>query len=226
MKIIITGASGMVGQAALIESLDSPTVSEILIINRKSIELKHPKLKELLIADYSEIPFHTDKFIGYDGCLHCMGISAVGIDEIDYTKITFGYSKILFDSLLKINPDMKIIYVSGAGTDSTEKGNYMWARIKGKTENYLLNLGFKDAYAFRPGIILPEKGVKSKTAWYNAMYSILRPVFPLIKKMKGTIGSSDLGKAMLSLLKKPIALKIIDPLQIKNLAKNFTENDL
>lgn len=220
MKIIITGATGMVGQAALIESLDSPTVSEVLIINRKPIEIKHPKLKELLIADYSEIPSQTEKLTGYDGCLHCMGISALGIDEIDYTKITFGYSKILFDTLFKINPGMKIIYVSGVGTDSTEKGNYMWARVKGKTENYLLSLGFKDAYAFRPGIILPEKGVKSKTGWYNTLYSLLRPVFPIIKKMKGTIGSSDLGKAMLSLLKIPLEIKVNEPIQIKNLAHN------
>ncbi len=115
---------------------------------------------------------------------------------------------------------MKIIYVSGVGTDSTEKGNYMWARVKGKTENYLLNLGFKDAYAFRPGIILPEKGVKSRTGWYNTMYSLLRPVFPIIKKMKGTIGSSDLGKAMLFLLKSPIEIKIIEPKQIKNLVRH------
>lgn len=220
MKIIITGATGMVGHAALLESLDSLEVSEVLVINRKSVGLKHPKLKELLIADYSEIPSHTDKLTGYDGCLHCMGISALGIDEINYTKITFGYSKILFDTLFKINSDMKIIYVSGVGTDSTEKGNYMWARVKGKTENYLLNLGFKDAYAFRPGIILPEKGVKSITGWYNTMYSLLRPVFPIIKKIKSTIGSSDLGKAMLFLLKNPIKVKVIEPLQIKSLAKN------
>lgn len=220
MKIIITGSTGMVGNAALLESLDSPTVSEVSVINRKSIETKHPKLKELLITDFSEIPSHTDKLTGYDGCFHCMGVSALGIDETDYTKMTFGYSKILFDTLFKINADMKIIYVSGVGTDSTEKGKYMWARVKGKTENYLLNLGFKDAYAFRPGLILPEKGIKSKTGWYNTMYSLLRPVFPMIKKMKGTIGSSDLGKAMLSLLKKPIAIKIIEPIQIKYLAES------
>ena len=218
MKIILTGSSGMVGHAVLIECLDDPLVKEVLLINRSPIKLKHPKIKELLVADFDLIPTHAKEFAGYDTCFHCMGVSAVGLSEKTYEKMTFAYSKILFDTLFESTPAMTVIYVSGVGTDSSEKGNSMWARIKGKTENYLLNLGFKDAYAFRPGIILPEKGVKSKTGWYNKLYVLLRPVFPLFKRMKSTIGSSDLGKAMLLINKNPKGKKILEPYQIKQLS--------
>ncbi|GEO19828.1 NAD-dependent epimerase/dehydratase family protein [Cyclobacterium qasimii] len=217
MKIILTGASGMVGHAVLIECLEDSSVKEVLLINRKPINLKHPKIKELLVADFDLIATHVQELAGYDACFHCMGVSAIGLSEEDYNKMTFGYSKNLFNTLFESTPEMTVIYVSGVGSDSSEKGNSMWARIKGKTENYLLNLGFKDAYAFRPGIILPEKGVKSKTGWYNTMYVLLRPIFPLFKKMKSTIGSSDLGKAMLLLVKSPKKIKVLEPYQIKQL---------
>ncbi|WP_339714906.1 NAD-dependent epimerase/dehydratase family protein [Cyclobacterium amurskyense] len=218
MKIIITGASGMVGHAVLIECLEAAIVKEILLINRRPIELHHPKIKELLVADFEQIPSHAQNLAGYDACFHCMGVSAMGLSEEAYTKMTFGYSKILFDTLYKSTPGMIVTYISGVGTDSSEKGNSMWARVKGKTENYLLHLGFKDAYAFRPGIILPEKGVKSKTGWYNTLYVLFRPIFPLFKRMKNTIGSSNLGKAMLLLLKSPNEKKVFEPYQIKQLA--------
>jgi len=218
MKIILTGSSGMVGHAVLIECLEAPSVKEVLVINRSPINIKHPKIKEVLIADFDQIATHAKQLTGYDACFHCMGVSAIGLSEEAYNKMTFGYSKNLFDTLFESTPGMMVTYVSGVGTDSSEKGNSMWARIKGKTENYLLNLGFKDAYAFRPGIILPEKGVKSKTGWYNSIYVLLRPIFPLFRKMKNTIGSSDLGKAMLLLVKSPNKLKVIEPYQINQLA--------
>jgi len=218
MKIIITGSSGMVGHAVLIECLEDSRVTEVLLLNRRPLQTKHPKIKEVLVKDFSEIPAFADKLTGYDVCFHCMGVSAMGLKEADYERLTFGYSKILFDTLYKNNPNMTVTYVSGLGTDSSEKGNSMWARVKGKTENYLLNLGFKDAYAFRPGFILPEKGVKSKTGLYNTIYVALRPFFPLLRKIKNTIGSSQLGKAMLVVSKNPHEEKVVMPDIIKRLA--------
>jgi nucleoside-diphosphate-sugar epimerase len=218
MKIIITGSSGMVGHAVLIECLEDSSVKEILLINRRPTEIKHPKIKELLLKDFAEIPDHADQMAGCDACFHCMGVSAMGLKEAEYNKLTFGYSKILFDTLYKTAPDMIVTYVSGVGTDRSEKGKIMWARVKGKTENYLLNLGFKDAYAFRPGFILPEKGVKSRTGWYNTVYVILRPFFPLLRKLKKTIGSSQIGKAMLAVSKNSNEIKTVLPTDIKLLA--------
>jgi uncharacterized protein YbjT (DUF2867 family) len=218
MKIIITGSSGMVGHAVLIECLEDSSVKEVLLINRRPIATQHPKIKELLVKDFAEIPGYADQLAGYDACFHCMGVSAIGLKEAQYDKLTFGYSKILFDTLYKNTPDMTVTYVSGVGTDSSEKGNIMWARVKGKTENYLLNLGFKDAYAFRPGFILPEKGVKSKTGWYNTIYAFLSPFFPLLRKIKNTIGSSQIGKAMLAVSKNTDEVKVIVPYYIKLLA--------
>lgn len=219
MKVIITGSTGMVGRAVLIECLEDTSVTEVLVINRNSIDLTHSKLKELLVKDFGQIERYASELRGYDACFHCMGVSAVGLSEEAYHKITYGFSQSLMDILFQLNPQMTVTYVSGRGSDSTEQGNVMWARVKGATENYMLNRGFKDAYAFRPGIILPEKGVKSKTAWYNAAYVVLRPFFPLMRKMKSSTGSSDLGRAMLAVCRQPDAVKIVEAEDINRLSR-------
>lgn len=219
MKVIITGATGMVGKAILLECLQEESITEILLISRNPIDIKSPKIKELLVASFEEIPNHASHLSGYNACFHCMGVSAVGLNEETYTKLTFGYTKILADTLLSQNPNITFTYVSGAGTDSTEKGRSMWARVKGKTENYILNLGFKDAYAFRPGGIIPEKGVKSKTPLYNAFYVILRPLFPLLRKSKFASSSSGVGQAMIAVATKPDSTKILEISDINRLAK-------
>jgi len=220
MNVIITGSTGMVGQAVLIECLEDSSVNEVLVLNRSKLDLEHPKLKELLISDFSDLSSYEAQLNGYQACFHCMGVSVVGMNEDDYTKITFGYSKELFDCLYKINPEMTVTYVSGAGTDSTENGSQMWARVKGKTENYMLNRGFKDAYAFRPGAILPEKGVKSKTTVYNILYIVLRPFFPLMRKLKNVTTSSSFGQAMLHVCKHPDATKVLEAQDINRIAKS------
>lgn len=201
-RIIITGATGMVGKSILLEAIEDTRIAEILLISRKSVNLSHSKIKELLLEDYEQLPEHHSQLINYDACFHCMGVSAVGMEDDQYHYITFELTKVLVDTLYYANPDMTISYVSGAGTDSTEKGRVMWARVKGKTENMILNKGFKKAFMIRLGAILPEKGIKSRTGWYNLIYTITRPLFPLMKTSKNIITTTQFGKSMLSLLFK------------------------
>jgi hypothetical protein len=147
-----------------------------------------------------------------------MGVSSAGLSERKYTEVTYTMTLALAATLYSIHPGMVFCYVSGAGTDSSEKGRMMWARVKGKTENRILNMGFKDAYAFRPGVILPERGIKSKTKSYNAMYVLVRPLFPLLKRMKSITTSSKLGRAMIHVYHHPQQKKHLGGADINKLA--------
>ncbi len=217
-NIIITGSTGMVGKSILLEALADKRIDNILLITRKSIEVIHKKIKEILIDKYTELPEHINKFNGFDACFHCMGVSSVGMNEEDYTYVTYELSTILINTLFEANPKMMVNYISGAGTDSTEKGRTMWARVKGKTENMILNKGFGDAYMIRLGAILPEKGIKSKTGWYNGIYCVTRPLFPLMKLSKNIITTTNFGKAMLNILFFPQEKKHLDNADLNRLA--------
>ncbi len=198
IKAIITGTTGMVGKSVLLECLDRPDVESILVINRTSLGMTHPKLKEVLHSNFKDLSPIKEQLKDYNACFFCMGVSVVGLNEEQYSKITFDITRHFADVLHELNPDMVFNYVSGTGTDSTEKGRSMWARVKGKTENYILNKGFKDAYMFRPGAIIPEKGIKSKTGWYNFFYIISTPIFPMLKKLKSITTTTKLGQAMIN----------------------------
>jgi nucleoside-diphosphate-sugar epimerase len=217
MKVIITGSTGMVGKGALLECLDHLDISKVLIINRNSAGIQHAKLEEVIHSNFKDLSAIKGKLAGYDACFHCMGISALGLNEEQYTEITYTMSKELADTLYELNPQMVFSYVSGAGTDGTEKGRIMWARVKGKTENMILNKGFKDAYAFRPGAILPEKGIKSRTGWYNTFYAIARPFFPLMRKMKSVTTTTKLGMALINVSLKPSKKKVLENVDINDL---------
>ncbi|MGE0569441.1 MAG: epimerase [Bacteroidia bacterium] len=219
MKVLITGATGMVGKGVLLECMESNDVSEIIILSRSSLKLVHPKVKEILVKNFNSFSEIKYQLAGLDACFYCMGVTSMGLNENEYSKLTFDYCKNLADVLYEVSPKACFIYVSGTGTDSTEKGNVMWARVKGKTENYILNRGFKDSYAFRPGLIIPEKGVKSKTGWYNFFYVILRPFFPLMLKLKSVTSTSRIGKAMLYCATKGSSLKHLENRDINDLAK-------
>ncbi len=210
MKAIITGATGMVGKGVLLECLDDPRVEKVLVINRSELGIKHPKIMELIHKDFSEFSSVKTELSAYDACFHCMGVSSAGMKEEKFTELTYGISEALATTLFSLNSKMVFTYVSGSGTDSSEKGNTMWARVKGKTENMILNMGFKDAYAFRPGAILPERGIKSKTQLYNVLYILLRPLFPLMKRMKSVTTTSILGRAMINLYFEPQDLKHLE----------------
>lgn len=219
MKVIITGSSGMVGKGVLLECLESEAIEKVLVVNRSSIEMEHPKLEEVLLQDFLKVDSIKDQLKGYDACFYCMGVSALGLSEETYHKITYSTAKAFVDVLFDLNPNMVFNYVSGTGTDSTEKGNSMWARVKGKTENMIFEKGFKDAYAFRPGVILPEKGIRSRTKWYNLMYAITRPFFPLMRRSKNITTTTRVGKAMINTLRYPSDKKILENIDINNLAE-------
>ena len=210
----------MVGKGVLLECLDDPDVKQVLLINRNPIGISHPKITEIIHKDFSDFTAVQDQMNGFDLCCHCMGVSSAGMSEEKFSELTYGITKALSTVLYTLNPDMVFNYVSGTGTDSSEKGRVMWARVKGKTENMVLNLGFKDAYAFRPGVILPERGIKSRTGWYNVFYFFSRPFFPLMRKMKSVTTTTKLGRAMINVVKHPQSQKHLEGVAINELAGN------
>ena len=181
MKVIITGATGMVGEGVLFECIQNEKVSEILILNRKHYEINHAKVKEIIVKDFMQVESIQDALQGYDACFFCAGISSVGLKEDVYSHITYDITMHVAKTLSSINPSMTFIYVSGSGTDSTEKGKLMWARVKGKTENDLLKLPFKEVYNFRPGMMKSTHGQKN-IHWgfkvMDALYPFLNLLFP------------------------------------------------
>jgi nucleoside-diphosphate-sugar epimerase len=219
MNILITGATGMVGRSVLLECLEDNTINTVFLLSRKSIDMKHPKIQEVLVSDFEKITTETFQGLSIDACFHCMGISSVGQSEEAFSKVTFDITKILMDALFTLNPSMMVTYVSGTGTDETEKGKVMWARVKGKTENYILSKGFKKSFMFRPGMILPEKGVKSSTFLYQFFYVILRPFFPLFRLSKNVTTSSKLGKAMIRLVTKEYRSIYIENSDVNEIVK-------
>lgn len=181
IKAIITGATGMVGEGVLMEALAHPDVEKVLVINRKSCGVAHPKLTEILHTNFHDLSPVADQLAGYNACFFCLGVSSVGMKKDVYYSLTYTLTMHMAEILSKQNSDMTFCYVSGAGTDSSEKGRLSWARVKGKTENDLMKLPFKKVYAFRPGFMLPEKGAKNAHGYYavfRILYPGLRALFP------------------------------------------------
>lgn len=219
MKVIVTGTTGMVGKGVLLECLDQPEVTAVLSISRRSIGVEHTKLKELIHADFSEFDSVSSELSGYDACFACMGVSSMGMDEATYTKLTYDYTLSLARTLLSLDPSMTFNYVSGQGTDSSEKGRSMWARVKGKTENDLLALGFKQAFAFRPGMIIPMRGVVPSDKNYRRMIGALGWLLRLMKKMSpnSVVDTNQIGQAMIAISNNGYPKTIIDPKDINQL---------
>src|SRR5271170_2511680 len=181
MNVILFGASGMVGQGVLRECLLDPDVQQILSIVRTPTSQHHAKLRELVHTDFFDYSTVEPELTGVDACFFSLGVSSAGMAEAQYKHLTYDLTLAAAATLAKLNPNMTFIYVSGAGTDSTERRRSMWARVKGKTENDLLKLPFCAAYMFRPGFIQPLHGIRSKTKLYQFLYNILNPIFPLVK---------------------------------------------
>jgi uncharacterized protein YbjT (DUF2867 family) len=204
MKVAITGSTGMVGKGVLLECLDDSRIEQVLVINRSSLGMNHPKLKEVLLKDFLEPSSIKDELQEIDAVFFCLGVSANGMKEEDYHKVTYDYTLKLAKSYKEVKPNGTFIYISGTGTDSSEKGRNMWARVKGKTENDLLKLGFPKAYMFRPGVIRPMRGIKSKTALYQTMYNIVNPIWPVFEFLMGKnlTNTTLIGKAIINAVEK------------------------
>lgn len=220
MKVILFGASGMVGQGALRECLLDPEVDAVLSVGRSGSGQRHAKLKELIQEDVTDLAMIEGELEGYGACLFCLGVSAVGMTEADYRRITYDLTIKVAQTLERLNPSMTFVYVSGGGTDSTEKGLAMWARVKGATENALLAMPFHRAYMLRPGFIRPLHGVVSKTPWYRALYAVVGPIYPLLKRIfPGQITTTEeLARAMLQLLKNGSGERVLENRDIVALA--------
>jgi uncharacterized protein YbjT (DUF2867 family) len=220
MNVMIFGASGMVGQGVLRECLLDPEVVSVLSVGRSSTGQKDPKLKELTVPNVSDLSSVKGQLAGFDACFFCLGTTAVRKSEAEYTKLTYDLTMSVANTLAPLNPGMTFTYVTGAGTDSTEKGRAMWARVKGRTENALLKLPFKAAFMFRPGIIQPLNGIKPKTEMYRLIYNVLNPISPLLKRLfPGSITTTqNVGRAMISVAKHGYPSPILEVADIEKAA--------
>jgi len=220
MRVILFGASGMVGQGALRELLNDADVQEVLAIGRTPSGQRHPKLVELVREDVTALGLVEQELGKYDACLFCLGVSAVGMSEPAYKRVTYDLTLKVAQTLERLNPNMTFVYVSGGGTDATERGHVMWARVKGATENALLAMPFARAYMLRPGFIRPLHGVVSKTGWYRALYAVVGPIYPVLKRLfPGQVTTTEeLGRAMVQLVKRGSAERVLENRDIVALA--------
>ena len=209
----------MVGQGVLRECLLDPDVHQILSIVRTPTNQQNPKLRELVHTDFFNYSDIAPQLTGFDTCIFTLGVSSAGMDEAKYTHLTHDLTLAAATTLASLNPQMTFLYVSGAGTDSTERGRTMWARVKGRTENDLLKLPFRAAYMFRPGVIQPLHGIRSKTRLYQAFYNILNPILPLLKSAfpQAITNTEQLGQAMLKVAKNGYPKPILESKDINSL---------
>ncbi|QXV66417.1 NAD-dependent epimerase/dehydratase family protein [Mucilaginibacter sp. 21P] len=216
LSVILTGATGLVGEGVLLECLAHPSVEKVLMVNRKHFDLQHPKLQELIVPDFMDLHEVEDILKGYNTCLFCAGISSNGLNEQQYSHITYDITMNFAEALLSENPDMVFNFVSGAHTDSTEKGRMMWARVKGKTENALLKLPFKSVYTFRPGFMKPTDGQKNVKGYYkiiSSLYPLLKFLFP-----SAVLTMKDVSKAMINAAIRGYYKHVLEVKDIKTLA--------
>jgi uncharacterized protein YbjT (DUF2867 family) len=212
MKAILFGASGMVGQGVLRECLLDPTIERVLLIIRNPTGQRDAKVSELVRKDFFDFSGVESQLTGYDACFYCAGSSAAGMTEEAYSHATYGMTLAAAKTLARLNPSMTFVYVSGAGTDSTEKGRTMWARVKGKTENALLNLPFKAAYMFRPGVIQPLHGIQSRTSGYRIFYFVTKPLLPIIRRLfpQYVTTTELLGRAMIRVAQSGYPKRVLE----------------
>lgn len=220
MNVVIFGATGMVGSGVLRECLHDPRVNAVVALGRSETGLTHPKLRELVHADFFDYSAIRGDLGGFDACFFCLGVSAMGMSEERYHRLTYDLTVAAAEALTELNPGLVFCYVSGVGADSSERGRFMWARVKGKTENRLLGMPFEAAHMFRPGYIQPVKGVRSKTALYRAIYAVAAPAYPLLRRLlpNRVTTTADVGRAMIAVAADSHPKPIIDVRDINRLA--------
>jgi uncharacterized protein YbjT (DUF2867 family) len=212
MKIVLFGATGMVGQGVLRECLLDADVQSVLVVGRSRTGQRHAKLREIVHDDFLDYSAIESELKGYDACFFCLGVSSVGMNEERYRHLTYDITLAAARTLARLNPQMVFVYVTGRGTDSSEKGSLMWARVKGKTENDLLKLPFKAAYMFRPAGIQPLHGIRSKTAWVQAIYVVAAPLLSVLNRVapKYMTTTEQVGRAMIKVARDGFARPVLE----------------
>jgi len=216
MRVVLFGATGMVGQGVLRECLLDADVEGVVAVGRSGVGRQDLKLRELLHDDFLDFSRVEDRLSGFDACFFCLGVSSSGMSEEHYQRVTYGFTIAAAQVLARLNPRMTFIYVSGAGADSSERGSSMWARVRGKTENELLRMPFEGVYVFRPAVIVPLHGVQSKTKLYRALYTILAPLLPLLKGRfpKYVTTTEQIGRAMLKVARRGWPKRVLETADI------------
>lgn len=220
MRIILFGATGMVGQGVLRECLLDPGVERVLAVIRTTTEQRHAKLRELVVRDFLDFSPVESELAGYDSCFFCLGVTSAGMNEEDYRRITHDVTMAAATTLARLNPGLTFVFVSGAGADSTEHGRVMWARIKGKAENAVLRMPFKASYVFRPAYIQPRHGIRSRTRMYRVLYLAVAPLYPLLKALfpRHVTTTEQVGRAMIAVARKGAPKRLLENWDINALA--------
>ena len=217
MKVVLFGGTGMIGQGVLRECLIDPGVDRVLIVGRSATGQRHEKLREIAQKDLRDLTPIRDQLAGYDACFFCLGVTSAGMNEADYRRITFDIALAAARTLVELNPAMTFVYISGAGADSSERGRVMWARVKGATENAILALPFKASYVFRPAFVQPTHGIVSRTRWYNAMYAVLGPLYPVLSRLapRYMLTTEQIGQAMLYVARQGAPMRVLESRDIR-----------
>ena len=213
LKIILTGATGFVGEGVLLETLNHPDIQEVMMVNRKHFDLEHPKLRELIVPDFINLASVTKQLLGFDACFFCAGISSAGMNEDKYTYITYDTTLQFAKALLAINPDLVFNFVSGSHTDSSEKGRIMWARVKGKTENALMKMPFKKEFNYRPGAMIPSEGQRNAKSFYGFLVRTIAFLSP-----KRALTFKEIAYSMVNATVSGYSKQVLEIADIKELA--------
>jgi len=216
VNVLIYGATGMVGQGVLLECERDPGVERIVAVGRRPMGRTHAKLREIVQPDLTDMTSLNADLPAIDACFFPLGTTSLGKSEEEYTRVTYDLTLAIAQQLVRANPKMVFVYVSGRSTDSTERGSIMCARVKGRTENALLNCGFRAAYMFRPGVIMPLDGIRSATGWYNTLYAIARPLLPLLHRMAPTsiTTTQQVGRAMIAVARNGYSKPVLEMVDI------------
>jgi uncharacterized protein YbjT (DUF2867 family) len=219
MNVLLFGATGMLGQGVLRECLLDGGVSQVVTIGRSPTGVSHPKAREIVHEDLWDYSAIQPQLRGFNACFFCLGVTSAGMNEPDYARVTYGIAAAAAQTLSDLNPEMTFVFVSGAGADSSERGRIMWARVKGKTENAILRLPFK-SYVFRPGVVLPAHGERSRTTAYRVLYAATKPVLPLLKRVwpNHILTTEQFGRAMLRVAREGAPTRVLESRDINAIA--------
>ena len=217
MNVVLFGSTGMIGQSVLQECLLDPGVKRVVAVNRRASGKSHAKLHEIVHPDLFNLAPIEKELTGLDACLYCLGVNSIGMSEDEYSRTTYELTVSIADTLLRLNPGLVFVFVSGAGTDSSEKGRVMWARMKGRAENAVLGRPFRAAYVFRPGAVIPQHGIRSSTRWYNFLYAALRPLVPIVRRVAPEMFTTgdQFGRAMIAVARDGYQSRILEMRDIR-----------